>query len=87
MVQVDFLDVARDGLEAAQAVKETAKRGHRRMMELARSLSHVTLSDGSVANVDYVETSMKHIPQPYSNSRVRRRVARYKVGLSFVAVT
>lgn len=86
VVQVDFFDTARDGMVAAQAAKMTARQGHRRIMFLAKHIADVELSDGSVANCDYIETSLKPIRMDYADEQVVRYVARYQVGLSYVPV-
>lgn len=88
VIQIDYLDVARDGMEAAEAANATATRGHRRMKVLARNpLEDVVLSDGSTANLDYLRPTLGPIEQPYINDRVVRLVARYEMGFSNVAVT
>jgi hypothetical protein len=71
---------------AAQAAKLTARRVHRRMTLLARQSPTVTLSDGSLANTDYVTPLLKPRRMEYPNERVVRYVARYQLGLSYVAV-
>ena len=85
-VQLDIFDGARNGLLAAQNAALTARDVHRRMMLLARELTTVTLSDGSLANADHVLTVIKPFRTPYANDQVVRYVARYEVGLSYVAV-
>lgn len=80
ILQVEFFG---DGAEAAKNAKRD---GHRRMMLLARELRNVTLSDGSVANPDYVDTVLKPKRMPYAHDRVVRYVARYQLGLSYVAI-
>lgn len=87
VVQVDFLDTARDGLVAAQSAKITAREGHRRIMYLAKHCSDVVLSDGSTANCDYIDTTLMPARLPTEDERVVRYVARYQVGLSYVTAT
>jgi hypothetical protein len=86
VIQIDVLDEARDGVVAVQAAKYTADQVHRRMMFLARHIPDVTMSDSSVANCDYLNTTEKFHRQPYQNDKVVRYTARYALGLSYVAV-
>jgi len=86
VVQLDIFDHARNGLLAAQNAAKTARDVHRRMTLLARELTNVTLSDGSVANADYVTTVLRPFRMAYANDQVVRYVARYQLGLSYVAV-
>jgi hypothetical protein len=83
IVQIDFLDRARDGLPAKSAAKQTAKLGHRRMTRYMRYIDPVLMSDGSTVYADYVDTVMKPVPMPYDNDQVRRYVARYRIGLHY----
>lgn len=87
VVQVDFLDEARDGLSAAQAAKLSAREGHRRMLLMAATNSNVLLSDARWANCDYLDNTMKPTCMDYPNERVVRYTARYAIGLSFVPAT
>ncbi len=84
VVQVDYLDVARDGLTKGQAAKLSAREGHRRMMYLAKHCPDVELSDGSTANCDYLDAEVP-ARMDYPNELVVRYTARYTLGLSFVA--
>ena len=86
VVQVDIFDHARNGLAAVQNAAVSARNVHRRMTLLARELSTVTLSDGADANADYVITLIKPFRMTYANDQVVRYVARYQLGLSYVAV-
>jgi len=86
VVQLDVFDTARNGMLAVQSAKISARNIHRRMTLLARELSTVTLSDGSLANADSVTTVLKPFRMPYANERVVRYVARYQVDLSYVTV-
>ena len=86
IVQVDFLDCARDGLTAVQAAKSTAFDGHRRMLYLAKHIPNVLLSDARWANCDYLKTLQVPKRMDYLNERVVRYTALYALGLSFVAV-
>lgn len=85
VVQLDIFDRARGQLLAAQAAKQTANAVHRRMNLLARRLDNVTLSDGTVASALDVTTVIKPFRMPYADEQVVRYVARYRLGLSFVA--
>lgn len=85
-VQLDIFDHARDNMLAVQAAKLTARDVHRRMMLLSREASTVTLSTGQQANADTVATVLKPFRMPYANDQVVRYVARYQLGLSYVAV-
>jgi len=86
VIQVDVLDTARDGMLAAQAAKVTARQVHRRMMYLAKHIPDVTMSDGTVANCDYLNTTERFNRKSYLNEKVVRLTARYALGLSYVAV-
>ena len=61
---------------------------HRRMMLLAYDPTHgVTMADNSTAFCEFLETVEGPREEPYSaESVVARLVARYRLGLSFVAV-
>lgn len=84
VIQVDYLDRARDGMEAIATASATARSGHRRILRLARHEVGITISDGSTVFADYLKVRQKPTPQPYGNDSVRRLVARYDVGLAFV---
>lgn len=86
VVQLDIYDRARNSLLAAQAAKQTANAVHRRMNLLARHLDSVTMSDGTIASALDVTTVIKPFRMPYADDKVVRYVARYRVGLSYVAV-
>mgnify|MGYP003531487768 FL=1 len=77
-VQVEWFD------RGASAASFTARRGHRRMMLLAREQTDVTLSDDTVASIDYLKTTMRPTRMPYADEQIIRYVARYRIGLSFV---
>ncbi len=81
VVQLDFFG------KGPQAAAKAARDGHRRMTLLARRSDDVTLSDGSIANADFVETILKPFRMEYADSKIVRYVARYRVGLSYVAVS
>lgn len=67
--------------------KRAARDTQRRMDVLAHNpLSDIVMSDGRIANVECVETPEWPHPEPYGVDNVKRYVARYNVGLSFVAV-
>lgn len=59
---------------------------HRRMLDLGRNLRDITLTDSRIANVDYLEVVESPIWVYYSDL-VLRKVGRYRIGLSFVAVS
>lgn len=80
VMQLEFFD------RGAAAASLTKRSGHRRMTRLARSLVDVTMSDGSIANADYVITTLKPVRMPYVDDKIVRYVGRYRIGLSFVAV-
>jgi hypothetical protein len=86
IVQLDFLDRGATTAQAKANAKAAADLGHRRMLQLARFLDHVTLSDGSVANPDWVEVLLDPTPMPYAHDLIARRVARYKLGLSYLTI-
>ena len=86
VVQLDIFDHARNGLLAGQAAAISARNIHRRMTKLSRELSTVTVSDGSHVNADYVRTLIKPFRMAYANEQVVRYVARYSLGLSYVAL-
>lgn len=86
VVQLDIFDHARNGLAAVQNAKLTARDVHRRMMLLARENTTVILSTGQPANADHVRTALKPFRMAYANDQVVRYVARYELGLSYVAV-
>lgn len=80
VIQLDFYAPGK------QAAKTAANEGHRRMMYLARNLVDITMSDGSIANADYVKTFQKAVALPYKDDLIVRYSARYELGLSYVAV-
>lgn len=80
VVQLDFYGSGPAGAKTA------ANQGHRRMMLLARESGDVTLSDESVANCDFVETILKPFRMAYEHDQIVRYTARYRVGLSYVAI-
>lgn len=80
VVQLDFY--AR-GVEAAKAA---ARLGHRRMLRLFQDCPNVTLSDGSVASIDFGETVIKPFRMTYSDDQIVRYTARYHLGTTFVTV-
>ncbi len=69
--------------EASDAAAQT----HRRMQLLIHNPGlDVTLLDNSVVNADYVQTLMAPQWVDYADQTLNRFVARYQLGLSFVAV-
>ena len=72
---------------APNVAKYWAKRVTRRMNRLSRNLDDdVTMSDGSVANADYVANVMKPVRMPYQDESIVRVVGRWSIGRSYVAV-
>ncbi len=69
------------------AAKQASKRGHRRMTYLFKYSPTVTMSDGSLVNLDFGETIVKPCRMDYADDRIVRYTARYRVGLSYVAVS
>lgn len=78
-LQVDVL------ARGAQAAAVAAKNMHRRINLLARTQIPVTLSDSTVVGPDYVKTVRRPSREPYPDDKIVRYVARYRLGLSFVA--
>ena len=87
VVQLDIFDTARGGLLAPQAAGVTKRDVHRRMNYLARHLdTNVTMSDGSTANAETVATVLKPFRMKYPDDTIVRYVARYQLGLAYVAL-
>lgn len=87
VVQLDIFDTARNGKLAAQNASETADFVHRRINFLARRLdTNVLLSSGRHANAETITTVIKPYRLPYTDERIVRYVARYQLGLSYVAL-
>lgn len=80
VIQIDILG---NGPQAASIAKREV---HRRMLYLAENLVDIVMSDGSKANADYVETVMKPVRMAFADDTIVRYVARYRLGLSHVAV-
>lgn len=69
------------------AASDAADMTHRRIMVLIDDPNNdVTLIDNTIANAEYVETLQKPIHVDYEDPDVIRFVARYRLGLHFVAV-
>jgi hypothetical protein len=68
--------------------KTEARNTHRRMMVLANNpMTDVVLAGGLKGNVEYLETVEGPCWQPYAdNQTISRYIARYRLGLKFVAV-
>lgn len=79
-VQLDIM--ADDSQEASR----WSDKVHRRMTYLQRYVADVQMSDGSTANADFVATTLKPTRMDYTNDLITRYVARYELGLSYVAV-
>jgi hypothetical protein len=67
------------------AAKDAARLTHQRMLQLAHHSQDITLSGGRLANVDYLEVNESPIWEDYADDQVIRKVARYVLGLSYVA--
>jgi hypothetical protein len=67
------------------AAKNEARLTHQRMMRLAHHADDITLSDGRLANVDYLEINESPIWEDYGDDLIVRKVGRYVLGLSYVA--
>lgn len=80
VIQCDFYAIG------APAAKRASQDGHRRWMYIARNIVDITMSDGRVANADYVETFQKPVRLPFGDGQVVRYSGRYRLGLSYVAV-
>lgn len=60
---------------------------HRRMMLLGFDITNtVEMADGSLANVQYLETATRHGRQDYGDAKITRHLTDYRMGLSFVRV-
>lgn len=55
------------------------------MTLLGLTYPDVTLSDGTVAGIDYLTVLIRPHREPFGDETVVRYVARYKLGLSYVA--
>lgn len=76
------LDVFARGVVAAKQASKTVRR---RMNYLARYLDHVPLSDGA-ASASYVSNQIDFTRAPYADEQIVRLIARYAVGIPYVAV-
>lgn len=64
-----------------------ADKTHRRMLYLAQNpLTDIVLPGNRVANVTFCQTFQSPNPLDYGDEQIERYVARYRLGLSFVAV-
>lgn len=77
------IDVYGYGVTAAKAA---SKAMHRRMNRLFRDCPNVTLSDGTIAALDYGETVIKPFRMTYADDKIVRYTARYKLGFTLVPV-
>ena len=66
------------------AAKNAALLTHQRMLRLAHHADSITLFDGTLANVDYLDVNESPIWVDYANDQVIRKVGRYEIGLSYV---
>lgn len=65
--------------------KAKALEAHRRMLVIADNpLTDVTLPGGQIANVGHIKTIHRPIKVDYGNAAIKRFVARYELGFSFV---
>lgn len=72
---------------AEDLAAQEADKTHRRMLYLARYPdTDVVLSDGRLANLDYMDVVQKPIWVYYDNIQILRKVGRYRIGLSYVAL-
>jgi hypothetical protein len=67
-----------------QAAKIQANNTHRRMLRLARYIEPIRMNNGSWTGVDYVTVFQAPIWVAFQNTQILRKVARYRVGLSYV---
>ncbi|AAN12571.1 head-tail adaptor [Mycobacterium phage Che9c] len=81
VIQLDFYALG------AEAAKAAAKQGHRRMLFLFRNFPTVTLSDGTLADLDFGETLIKPFRMAFEHDQIVRYTARYQLGTSYVAVS
>lgn len=77
------LDILHKG--SITQAKQWANNVHRRMTLLGLTYPDVTLSDGSVAGIDGLTVLIRPRREPFGDDTVARYVARYKLGLSYVA--
>lgn len=68
------------------AATNEARLTHRRMLRLARHIDNIPLTDGRVADVDYVEIVESPRWEPYGDDQILRKVGRYRIGLTYVTV-
>lgn len=66
--------------------KQWANKVHRRMT-LLTTYPDVTVTGGAVAGVDYLKVLIRPHRQPFGDELVARYVARYQLGLSYVAAS
>jgi hypothetical protein len=86
LMSVHTFGWARTPAERSTTLHE-CDRTHRRMTLLARDpLRDITMPDGSIANLDYLETVEKPRLSDYGVDTIHRYKAVYRFGLSFVAV-
>lgn len=68
--------------------KRAAKDTQRRMDVLCDNpLSDIVMADARIANVEFCDCLERYHYEPYGVDTVRRYVARFNIGLSFVAVS
>lgn len=66
-------------------LKNEARLTHRRMLWLGKSCPTITLADGRLVSVDYVDVLESPIVVPYGDDLILRKVGRYEVGLTYVS--
>lgn len=88
VVQLDILHkyLTPDPVPLVAAAKRIANDVHRRMTLLGLTYPDVTMSDGSIAGIDYMRVLLKPHREPFGDDTAARFVARYRLGLSYVAV-
>ena len=67
--------------------KTQADQTHRRMLQLARHSDIIPLAGARNAGVDYITVTQSPLWVPYEDNLILRKVARYQIGLSYVATT
>lgn len=88
IVGIDTASVSIHTLAATStAAHDEAQLTHRRMTLLARNPdTAITLLDGGVVNVDYCTTLMSPVEVDYGETGIKRYVARYEIGVSYLPV-
>lgn len=69
-----------------QQARDAARDGDRRIDLLARHLEPLSIPSGLTVAIEYLDTFQKPIHVDYGDTALARFVARYSLGLSYVAV-